>query len=343
MTMNSNVIRSHYLAAAASILLICLASLDAAWAAKKRFTTTVYRPAEINLNAFPKLAIGNIDGNRGADLADGLTGAVFESQRFEVLDRQHLSRIMDEHDFILAAGDQNSVQQLGQFLGASALVVGRASDVHDITSVTYENVPYSVFINGAWYNRTKRVYTRESTAYITANLRVIDTSNGRVIATKTIPTQYTAHARQDHSAPARIDPTNLYRKCREEIVATFMRMIAPYNETVGFFIEREKKIGSMTQGVNMAIISSWREAEISFKKALQEALGNKKIMKKPKTLAKFYYNLGLACLFNDKPAEADKHLARAFSLNPDKEYAKQIEASRRRHEDLRKMKEQGLL
>ena len=35
-----------------------------------------------------------------------------------------------------------------------------------------------------------------------------------------------------------------------------MKMIAPYNETVGYFIEREKKIGSMTQGVNLAIVHS---------------------------------------------------------------------------------------
>ena len=69
-------------------------------------TTSMYmkvkRPAEINLKGYQKIAVGDIVNPRNRvdkhsrDLSDEFTSTLFKSGYFEVLDRQHLNKILEE-------------------------------------------------------------------------------------------------------------------------------------------------------------------------------------------------------------------------------------------------------
>ncbi len=88
----------------------------------------VTRPAEINLRGINKIAIGEINGNGGQTVSDLLTSKLFESGKFEVLDRAHLDRIMREHSLNLSgAVDEKSAAELGKLVGAAVLVFGNMS------------------------------------------------------------------------------------------------------------------------------------------------------------------------------------------------------------------------
>ncbi len=325
--------------AATVMFLVCLGS----GFADEKVTVQLTRPAELNLTKFTKLGIGEISGERGADVGDGMMDALFKSGKFEVLDRTYLNQIQKEHNLILGTGDESAARELGKFIGASALVVGRATDVHDITNVTYKQVEYQELINGVWYRRMKNVYTRETTAFITANLRIIDATNGQVIATKTVPAQQTAKVQQDFSAPALIDPTNLYHGCREQIVEAFSRMIAPYSESVVFEFMEERKLDEMKQGLNFARVGEWTLAREAYESALKTATADKKMSKNSDTLAKVYYNIGLCALLANDIDAAELNLKRAIGLDAKKRYSEVFAVCPLRRKDIDALREQGAL
>lgn len=70
------------------------------------------RPAEVNLAAYRKVAVGHIRGPKGGAIADRLTQALLESNRFEVLDREHLAPVLRERR-LSASGDVPATRRPG--------------------------------------------------------------------------------------------------------------------------------------------------------------------------------------------------------------------------------------
>jgi len=102
-------------------------------------TTSMYmkvkRPAEINLKGYQKIAIGDIVNPKNrvdkhsSDLSDEFTSTLFKSGYFEVLDRQHLAKILDEHSLSQTGLiDESSAAEIGNIIGAAVFVFGRIQD-----------------------------------------------------------------------------------------------------------------------------------------------------------------------------------------------------------------------
>src|SRR5688500_11250422 len=83
------------------------------------------RPAEVNLAAHKRLALGGIAGEGGERVVAALTDALVAAQRFEVLDRQHLHAVFKEQDFGTSGrvADDTAIS-VGQMTGATVLLVG---------------------------------------------------------------------------------------------------------------------------------------------------------------------------------------------------------------------------
>jgi len=103
-----------------SIAIFLLGSVLLYGCATQSLKLSVIRPAEINLKGFDKIAIGDIEDQNGGlsahskDISDKITSALFDSKRFEVLDRQHLGTLLKEHNFT-ASGlvDDKTAAELG--------------------------------------------------------------------------------------------------------------------------------------------------------------------------------------------------------------------------------------
>ncbi|MFC1619174.1 hypothetical protein ACFL45_04435 [Candidatus Neomarinimicrobiota bacterium] len=87
-------------------------------------TSSIYipikRPAEINLRDYRKIAVGDVvnesgrKGGHAEDLSGEITNVLLANELFDVLDRQHLARILDEH----------SLSESGIIDDASATAIG---------------------------------------------------------------------------------------------------------------------------------------------------------------------------------------------------------------------------
>ena len=100
----------------------------------------VTKPAKVNLAGIDKIAIGDIRGPASADVTDELTMLLFQSDRYQVLDRQHLNQILDEHDLTYAGlvNPDNAVD-MGELIGSAALVFGRVAKHNFDEKVTYDD------------------------------------------------------------------------------------------------------------------------------------------------------------------------------------------------------------
>jgi len=127
------------------------------------------------LKAYNKIALGYIVDEYGKadrhakDFADEITTSLFESGRYEVLDRQNLNSIMSEHKLSLSGLiDENTVTELGKIIGAAALVFGRIqTDNYD--EETSKADPWQDK-KGGWH----QTHYRKGTYALSVNLKIVD-------------------------------------------------------------------------------------------------------------------------------------------------------------------------
>ncbi|RKZ30517.1 hypothetical protein DRQ36_05310 [bacterium] len=284
----------------------------------------IVKPAEINLKGIEKIAVGEISGFMGLDFADELTTALFNTERYEVLDRQNLNSILSEQGLTWTGiANPKESAKLGDIIGAAALVVGRVSDHSYNEEVTYDDRKRK---DGTNY----RIYWRKGLAKLVINLKVIDVQTGRILATKQFEAGYSAQTTATNSKPAEIDKTSLYRGCREDIVKQFVKMIAPYTVYVKMSFLSDGDIPDLQMGVNMAKVGNWDNAISYFQRAVKENPGSWKA----------HYDLGMAYECTGDYEIAIERLTTAYSLNPKNSIQTEIAYCRQRIEEQRRLMEQ---
>ncbi|HHL72045.1 MAG TPA: tetratricopeptide repeat protein [Bacteroidetes bacterium] len=288
----------------------------------------VTHPAEINLKGFAKIAIGEITGRGSADLSEELTQALFESGRFEVLNRQNLDRILAEHSLALSGViDEEQAAELGKFLGAAALIFGRVSE-HGYK----EELTHADYTDKKTGKKT-RTYTRSGRARVSATLQVVDLTTGKILAIKKFTKVQTARTSADGERPVKIDPKPLLAKCRSGIIRDFMKKIAPYTEYVSVSFETDKSMPELERGYNMAKVGSWDRAIQLFTQAAKRNRSNPAVHKA-------WYNLGMAYLYTDRFDRARKALLKAYEIKPEGKYERALKQVEVRRDEQRRLQEQ---
>src|SRR5947209_10610094 len=89
----------------------------------------VMKPAEINMAPYNSVAIGGMTGNADRPMTDALEEALVNTQRFTVVDRQHMQSIMRELQLSSTdLADPNAAAKLGKVVAAGALIFGDVQD-----------------------------------------------------------------------------------------------------------------------------------------------------------------------------------------------------------------------
>ena len=302
----------------------------------KSMLMTVTRPAEVNLKGYNKIAIGDIvDGtgevNRHAqDVADDLTAALFDSETFEVLDRQNLNRIMSEHKLGLSGIiDESSAAELGKIIGAAVLVFGRIQgDKYDET--TSKADPWKDK-NGNWH----QTHYRTGTYDMSVNLKVIDIKTAKILAVRSLFSSKTSQNSADNKWPEEIDKDILYTKCLKSITSQFMKMVAPYDVQIKASFQTDTLLPEVDQALTQLKIGEWDEGIKLFEEA------TKKQNLEPKIQAKAFYDLGLAQMYGGDYDASIENFKEAMKLMPSKKiYQNAITTAKSEKEKAEKLKEQ---
>jgi tetratricopeptide (TPR) repeat protein len=267
----------------------------------------VTRPAEINLAGVKRIAVGQIDGNVGNELSDMLTQELFNSGRYEVLDRQYTNRIMAEHSLNLSgAVNESTAARVGQLLGASALIVGNSNARYELTkdkSEGYRDKEGRLIIQ----------HHKAGHAVVDTTLQVLDLATGRVLAVKRFTEEEWDETWENNKWPPDPDRDLIIGQALAATSGRFMKIIAPYTEYVHVKFENSDIAESKT-GIEFAKAGQWNEARRHFRLAVEQAPND----------AAAWYNLGLAYQYTAMFDEAVSAFNKSNGLKPANKCIEQI-------------------
>jgi len=221
----------------------------------------VTRPAEVNLKGFDKIAIGDIKPFRNhgdyqrhaSDVSDEVTTVLFNSGKYEVLDREHIRGIIAEHKLGNSGFvDENTASELGQFIGAAVFLYGNIQ--RDEYKEETSRDDWKDKEGGRHYtNHRKGVYN------LSVNFKMVDIETAKIIAIKTLTTGYQKKTKgHDEKAP-KIDDKDLYRLCLTSISSQFIKLVAPYKVTVQATFQTDKLLPEVDQAMVQFKIGEWDE------------------------------------------------------------------------------------
>jgi len=306
------------------VVMLVLSSVALVGCGTTTILVPVTRPAEINLKAFHKIAVGEIEGTGGADLADDLTQALFGSGRFDVLDRRRFDEILREHDLSLSGYlDEATAVKVGKLVGAAVLVRGRLSvykyeeKLEQVESVDKKGIRHVL-------------NTRIGRANASAYLQLTDLTTGRIHTAKRFDRVAEHRATGYDRPPDEIDPDRLLTEARTMVVADFMKKIAPYTEMVRVTLLKDSDIPELEEGMSWAKRGEWERAAEIFKSATRQYPHSDKA----------FYNLGVALQYSYLFPEAVEALQKAYQINPDKRYQEEIANVRSMEAEQKRLQEQ---
>jgi len=298
-----------------------------------RLMVPVTRPAEVNLSKFKTIAIGDITGNGGQDLAEDLTARLFQSGRFEVLDRQHLERILKEHNLSFSGlVDETYAAGLGELFGTSALVFGRVAKYEykeDLTDEKYETTDKK----GKVTKHTE--YTRTGKINMDVSLQITDLTTGKIIAVKKISKSNGERKTNIDDQPEKIDKDKWLRWGYQAVAGEFMKMIAPYQEKVEVKLLTDGDMPELESGINLAKIGQWDTAIGFFEQAIKNNEMNPKVK-----IDKAWFDLGVAYEYTYQFDKAEEAVMKAYTINADKDYAEELKSIKRLQSEQEKLNEQ---
>ncbi len=280
------------------------------------------KPAEINLSAYSRIAVANVRGQGGNEMSGELTAALFATKRFEVLDRKNMGAIIKEQDLgASGAISEESAAAIGQLIGSAALVLGDVTEYSYNETNDHENTTCSdSYQDHAGKTKYKNVpcvkYTRAAKAVVSATFNVVDTTSGKILATKSVTAnRHRSVTKRDDHPPAINARSQWLRECRAELIGKFMKVIAPYKINVQVKLLDDGDLPSLEAGNNFAKIGNWNKAIELYRKALGAAKTNPDIG--PGDKAKAHYNLGVGLGYSGQYDAGIAELETAYSLEPD--------------------------
>ena len=291
-------------------------------------TVMVQEPAEINLNNFKKIAIGETTGQHADDVADELTSSLVQNGRFEVLDRANLNQVLQEYHLTLSGlVDQQSAAKLGQLIGAAALVFARVADYK------YNE---SIYRGDPWKDKkgnTHQTIQRTGVGTVTVDFKITDLTTGRILISPNITQEATAYTSADNQYPPDIDRESLLAAARTKVISRFMAMIAPHWVDVRVALLSDSDIPELSRGIDYAKQGAWDQAIANFSNGIKNHQGNE-------NLHKAYFDLGVAYEYTNDFKDALEMLNKAYSFKPDDLYANEIRNCKSREAEYNRLQQQ---
>jgi tetratricopeptide (TPR) repeat protein len=303
-----------------------------------RVPVKVTHPAEINMARYKQIAITDISGNLGNAFSDDLKERIIESNRFTLVDRTRLDRVMRELQLSgsdLAQSDKAA--KMGQLLPATAIISGNLNGQYKENMTYQDETRYRDKNDKRGYR--VRIFTRTGTVDTSGSVDVIDVSTGQILKSKSLGNRCEDSNSAEGGTPENIDRPVLRGKCVHGNVTKFMKAISPWSEIVRAPFRTDGDLPTLEAGVNKAKIGDMQGAVDTFQEAAKSAEMNPKV--KPKTIAKAYFNMGLAYQYSDQHDKALEAFNKSYTIDPSSDCAKEIANCKRLRHEKRKLDEQS--
>jgi tetratricopeptide (TPR) repeat protein len=297
-----------------------------------------WKPAELNISNYKKVAIGEIKGVNGDGIADLLAHALVATNRFEVLDRSNINQIIKEQRISASAQfEPATAVALGKMIGSAILFVGNVNrreykqnqGMEQSTCIDDKYRPINctkITITGIWSNQI--------------TIKGIDTSTGRIIATKTVQWGTKTSVSSDKGMPnINWDPEAVLVEMDKIVVNKFMQMIAPYTVSEEVELFTDEKLPELGRGVTYARYGEWEKAIDNIKEGSRKADDNPGFSAQLR--ARAHYDLGIALGYSGRYEEGIREIEKAINIEAEEVYFKEIQKIKSFHNDSERLRKQG--
>jgi len=291
----------------------------------------VLKPAEINMASYQSVGIGGMTGNANAAVSDSLEEALVNSQRFTVVDRQHMNQLMKELQLSSTdLADPKSAAKLGKVVTAGALIFGDTTD-------QFRETPSKTEFKGD-DKQSHSINMLKGEVYVRATFKVVDVATGRLIVAKTYEEKRDDTNRAVDKRPDPIDRHALELAARQAVVASFMKAIVPHQEYMEANFAKDSDIPQLEGGIGYAQRGDWKQAQETFNSAVQDAEKNVKL--KSAQVAKCYWNLGLSYEYAAQYDQANDMINKAYKLSNDVAMLTELDNVKRLQADAKRLADQ---
>lgn len=277
-----------------------------------------------------QVAFAQAEGECAPDLVDSLISD-FVSSGVEVVDRQNLEAILDESEFSLSGlVNPKDAVQLGKILGPTALIfvtVRRCTtDQQRLTN-----------------HRTSRVsgkpiyqFISRTTAYLRGSVQVVDLSTARIHSARTFDETVKRENTSSTGEVAYPDRFQVKDSAIASAVREIHRLFFPWGEvkSLPFYDDKDcnlKLAYNLVLGGDLTGAIRQSEANIQACEIYR--------LKKPKLVARAYYNLGMSCCLADDFERGMEYLDQSLQLRPHDVTSTSLAECRRGQQAAREMKE----
>lgn len=294
----------------------------------RRVSETYMRPAEINMVGRKTVVLETIKGqgqNRsGADIVTSRLRQALIGKGFTVLDRESMDAKAREEFF----GDGQTAEVV------SAAVLIRGNLLQNNFSTETETGQRTK--DGYKYN----VYRTVGTATAEVGFDVVDLGSTKVITSASIKSSVKRASDWYTGGAPRVDPSPIFSASYEDVVAQFMRKIAPYQVYVNYNVYPVKEAPRSNAGVSLLQANRPGDAYEEFKAARETAQTLPEL--KPKVLGLLTHNMAVA---KERAGEFDEALnlyveSSGYAGTPDQ--SADIARCRQRLDDASRLKQQGV-
>lgn len=319
-------------------IMACLASGLVMTSCAAKLTVPRLKPAEINLSSYKQVTVFPFKGPHGREISDTLTEHLFESDRFDVLERSNLDRILREQNLSMSdVSDPGSSVKLGKIMGSSALIFGQVykrkyTQKRSSTKATCRE-------DGKKY--TCRRYKVKGQWHLRVGFKMVDTATGKIIATKVVEeSKSKSKSKREERPEVTWDKENVFGALQNSLIDRFMRMIAPYTVYIDVKLFDDDDLPWLESGIKFAEGGDWKTAIDMFESAVAEAERNPDIDQELR--ARAHYNLGVAYGYSGQYDKAVETLKQACKLNPEDVFFVELKKIKQFKLDAERLRAQGV-
>lgn len=289
----------------------------------KAFVSVSYvQPAKVEIpEKTHKIAIAEFSADNSRDasygelaadkLASQLDEANRRSQRYTLVDRRNLKKIMDEHDLQLAISDSGAAIKAGKIANVDAMIYGSVK-------VRAEVIPASKTEFRMGSRGIPEPYQKSYNKYyvnVSVSFTMTDVGTSKSIVTRNFTREYDSDKDKDKSfmsligmsgSAERKPEMEIADKLLSQAVAEFVAMISPTQVSQKVPLAKSKN-KLVISGNKMAAAGDYDGALDSYKEALAVNPADDAAL----------YNTGVVYEAQGKLGEACEAYTKAFRINPD--------------------------
>jgi tetratricopeptide (TPR) repeat protein len=307
---------------------------------KPRVTVSVKHPPGLGIKV-NKIAFGPGNGNCSDQIIEELT-ADFVSSNMDVMDRQNLNTILNEHNLTLTGYiDQTSAAKLGKILGPTAYVIVKVQVCSTKVEQSWNKEEYY----DSYYKirRVRTVYYTTTKSFFRASVQTIDLTTAKIFSALTFEYPYEQKNSSYEGYPVAPEEFTVQSVSFHAFELYVHRMFLEWTEnmTLVFYNDNKFRLKDAYRALKAGDIE--KAFELS-KQSLDDVKNTDDV--KDKVVGHAFYNLGILYMIKGDYEKALKKLEKADEFHPGDIVTKAIadcKKSQQLLEDMQKVEQKASL